>query len=110
MTATLDSLILLPRPRTTTPCPGRFVLAPDCHVVCLDTGSLLLPVAEIIQADIRRYAGRACPISAASSGTECDGAVTIRVDAANGTPQAYRLSIDPNGITLNASDAAGSSG
>jgi hexosaminidase len=108
MTESIDTLVLLPRPRTLRAHAGYCAPGAACEVVCIGDPQQLLPIAEEVQRSIREYRGFDGPIRAAQPGAVPVGGFIICLDPSQQeAAQSYKLTIRSDGIEISASDAAG---
>jgi hexosaminidase len=96
-------LELIPQPILVERCAGSFTL--DAHTA-IRHSSGAGPVARLLQEELEDLTGLALSFRPMASGGE--GALTLELDEAmDSRPEAYRLEVSPERVTLRAPDEAG---
>ncbi len=107
--ASIESLILLPKPRSVIAGPGAYGLTGGAKIICQGDSTTLFPVARRLQRALweSQRVGWTLRAGVAEGDASRSGA-TIRLAPGAGIPaQGYRLRISESGIDLVAGDASG---
>ncbi len=107
--ASIDDLILLPKPRSVIARPGAYRLAGGSKIICQGDPASLFPIAHRLQRALRETQRVGWSLRAGDPGLYgSSGGATITLAPDRGIPaQGYRLRIADDGIDLVAGDAAG---
>ncbi len=104
----MDTLTLLPQPRTLLPAAGFYILQPDQRIVLEGDAPALLGAGRRLQAALAAYADLVWDLAAVAAGPpERVGVVLQLTPDAAAPAQGYRLTINPTGIRIVAATAMG---
>jgi hexosaminidase len=106
--ASIEDLILLPKPRSVIAGPGAYGLAGGSKITCQGETESLFPIARRLQLALRENQDVGWTLRAGDPGLYGSGGARITLAPDQGIPaQGYRLRISDDGIDLVAGDAAG---
>ncbi len=105
----METLALLPRPRSCTPTPGRHTLTSQQHILLQsEPAADLVGAAQRLQAALLDHAGIVWDIAAASVMGENPGGACLRITHDRiKHDQGYELRIEPQQIVIEASTSTG---
>jgi hexosaminidase len=107
--ASIEDMILLPKPRSVVARSGAHSLTCGSKIICQGDPGSLFPIARRLQRAVRENQRIGWVLRAGDPGNDDSrGGTTIALDPDQGIPkQGYRLRISDDGIDLVAGDAAG---
>src|SRR5215218_2518210 len=107
--ASIDNLILLPKPRSVVARTGAYGLTGGSRITCRGDTAALFPIARRLQQALWENQQVGWTLRAGEPGTDGSrSGATITLATDQGIPaQGYRMRIDDDGIDLVAGDAAG---
>ena len=107
--ASIEDLILLPKPRSIVARPGAYGLTSGSKIICQGDPASLFPIAHRLQQAVWENQRIGWVLRAGDPGNnDSRGETTITLAPESGiTAQGYRLRIANDGIDLVAGDAAG---
>jgi hexosaminidase len=104
--ASIEDLILLPKPRSVISKPGSYVLTGGANITCQGDPTPLFPIARRLQQALRETERVGWTLRAGTQ--DSPNGATITLASEQGIPtQGYRLRISDDGINVVAGDAAG---
>jgi hexosaminidase len=104
--ASIEDLILLPKPRSVISQPGSYVLTGEANITCQGDPTPLFPIARRLQQALWETERVGWTLHAGTH--DSPNGATITLASEQGIPtQGYRLRISDDGINVVAGDAAG---